>query len=805
VRRNVVIVCSLCLASTVARAQSISVSVDYTNDGFVFRGVDVSGNAYATNLADQSSEMWISTDNARSWSYAGATPDNADFKQMATLSTGTLISTTQNSSGDYNLARSPDQGKTWTNVLSLGQYQILSPHSIAELNGTVFLIEYQVFSDGNEPIVLWASTDDGQTWSARYTFQGHRHAHCVRADPSGALWAFFGDSIAQSGIYRSSNEGNTWTEVLAGEYALGDDAIFLSDGSALYGQDISNLPYEPFIVTLSPGGDLTNIYQLPGPAYSIQLTPEGGYLLGETFEPNDTVYAPGDTSAHLLGSPDGVSWRVLGGYPTADTTSYGRADVYWDLANGEVVLQLSNVTTLPSTAGYELLSVTVTGDSGGDADGGSPPDAGEAPDAGGPLDAGQPPDAGGGPVGGTDGGTRQEVTFSDSFSECPSQIDLSASWVTTGTWFCKSEHARGKSALGTALAQTPALTDTDVSAFVQLDSSVASGVIARWDRGDYYAARITEGAGVDLVRIEGGTTTELASVPETIADATSYRLELQVTGYDPVMLTVLFGGNSVITVSDTPGLVSGSAGLLSGSNAITQYLDFALSGSTGSSGPSGPTGVTGPTGATGSTGSTGPTGATGSTGPTGVTGPTGPTVTSFADTFETCTATSGLDSNWTTTGDWYCKAERARGASVAGLALADVLMPADQTASCLVQLTGSSAGDASGSGVVVRAYNGNFYAARAIEAGTLEIDRIDNGVITVLGSAPHSWTLNSSSRITLSVSGSNPVALSVSVNQVPLTSATDNSGGQLTTAGSPGLYSGSAVTSQFSNFEATSP
>jgi hypothetical protein len=437
-------------------------------------------------------------------------------------------------------------------------------------------------------------------------------------------------------------------------------------------------------------------------------------------------------------------------------------------------------------------------------------DAGPVSDDAGPVsvDAGPIGEDAGGPAGNADAGTPEEVTFSDSFSECSAQIDLSSSWATTGTWYCKSEHARGDSALGTALAQTAALTDTDVSSYVQLNSSAGSGIIARWDDGNYYAARITKGSGVDLVRVEGGTTTELASIPQTIDDSISYRLELQVTGDDPVMLSVLFNRTTVIIVSDTPGLASGNAGLLSGSNAITQFLDFTLSGSTGSAGASGPTGATGSTGATGPMGATGPTGSTGptgATGSTGVTGPTGPTVTSFSDTFATCTATSGLDSSWTTAGEWYCKAERARGGSVAGLALADVLMPADQTASCLVQLTGSSAGDASGSGVVVRAYNGHFYAARAIETGTLEIDRIDDGVITVLGSAPASWALNASSRIALSASGSNPVVLSAAVNQVPLTSATDSSSGQLTTAGSPGLYSGSAVLSQFSNFVATSP
>ena len=61
-------------------------------------------------------------------------------------------------------------------------------------NGTVYLLEYQSFSQDAVPITLHVSTDGGATWSNRFVFQTARHGHGLTADPSThVLWALFGD------------------------------------------------------------------------------------------------------------------------------------------------------------------------------------------------------------------------------------------------------------------------------------------------------------------------------------------------------------------------------------------------------------------------------------------------------------------------------------------------------------------------------------------------------------------------------------------------------------------------------------
>jgi membrane-associated protease RseP (regulator of RpoE activity) len=425
----------------------------------------------------------------------------------------------------------------------------------------VYLLEYQVFTTSSVPIELWASTDDGQTWSVRYTFQGHRHGHTIRVAPDGGLWAFFGDSDSQAGIYRSTDNGNSWTEVLAGPTALGDDAVFLSNGVALYGQDISNLPDLPYVVNLTSSGQLTDITRLPGPAYSIQLTPVGGYLMGETWEPNDTVYAPGDTSAHLLGSADGVHWSVLGAYPTSNTTDYGRADVYWALKSGEVVLTLSNVTTLSSTAGYELLRVQVSGGGGGSDAGSGGTDAGNE-------DAGS--------SGAPDAGTSE--SFSDTFANCTATSGLGSSFETTGIWYCKGGFGRSESAGGIALALISLAPDQSVTARVELTGVASgSGVIARETPNHFDLLRIESAGTLEIDRVDNGVFTPLTALSTSIQSDVFYRLELSVSGAGPVQLTATLNGTHVATVTDHGAYLSaGAAGLYGGSAARTQYNDVTI-------------------------------------------------------------------------------------------------------------------------------------------------------------------------------------------------------------------------------------
>ena len=322
-----VVLASVLVVAAAARAQDIPATVTWSDSHLDIRAVDPAGTAYALNLDGSFSQIWASTDDARTWTARGRDPLGYSFKFMTALADGTLLAEVQGGGG-FTITRSTDHGATWKHVLSLGQYEVLTPHIWAESRGTAYLLEYQSSTQASVPIRPWASTDSGATWSVRHTFEGHRHGHSIRVDPSGRLWAFFGDLDAQCTILRSSDGGTTWTTVLAGsQQARVADTVFLANVDILYKQDIPDLPASPHIIRMTPDGVQTDLGPLPGPSYSIHALPTGGFLLGETREPTGTVYAPNDVSAHLFGSADGTSWAELGAYPRIDAADYARADV----------------------------------------------------------------------------------------------------------------------------------------------------------------------------------------------------------------------------------------------------------------------------------------------------------------------------------------------------------------------------------------------------------------------------------------------------------------------------------------------
>ncbi len=332
-----------------------TISVAFTDAGHRLLAVDRAGTAYGVGLDDAAS--LLASDDGRTWSFRGTHPARAGFQVMAALSTGTLLADTTQSSG-HVLARSGDGGRTWTDVLPLLAYRMLTPHSVAELRGEVFLLEYQSFTGSDVPITLFASGDDGRTWAARAVFTDHRHGHGLMADPaSGALWLLFGDRTG--GTYLSLDAGATATLVRgAMDGGVLVDAVPTGDG-LLGGMDTLYQPLWPYVVAMSRSASYAQAAALPGPSYSIHRLSGGGYLVGAAREPGGDVYAAGDVSAHLLASSDGETFEDVLAWPRASDLSTARADVYWELATGEPVVELRNCAGFGAGgAGYVLLTVT---------------------------------------------------------------------------------------------------------------------------------------------------------------------------------------------------------------------------------------------------------------------------------------------------------------------------------------------------------------------------------------------------------------------------------------------------------------
>ena len=335
-------------------SRKMTLKVTLTNSSHEVLTVDSAGTVFAVKRGMGREFLWASTDNARSWQPRGSHPQGSSFQVMTSLKDGTLLADTLAQDGMHTLARSTDHGATWSDVLPLGLFRMLQPGNIRELHGTVYFGEYQVFTI-ESPIRIWASTDGGATWKVRATLTGRRHCHSLVADAEqGVLWAMMGD--ARGGLLRSVDAGVTWRAVVDGLRGVAVDGIITPPG-LLFGADTLYQPAFPSIRRVESNDEMIEMTRLPGPSYSVLQLRGGGYLMGTTRETGGDVYAPGDETAHVFMSADGRTWKEFMAYPRLLPDDYARADVYWQLPSGEVLLRLTNVHDIGT--GFQLLQSTL--------------------------------------------------------------------------------------------------------------------------------------------------------------------------------------------------------------------------------------------------------------------------------------------------------------------------------------------------------------------------------------------------------------------------------------------------------------
>jgi hypothetical protein len=328
--------------------------VVHTNTTHRFLAVAPSGTAYALQLDDSPSRLYVSTDGARTWTFRAQHPLGGAFHSLSALADGTLLATTLRG-GRASLSRSGDGGATWSEVLPLEPSGQLTHYELAELDGTVYLLQGQDLNS-----LLYASTDQGRTWRVRMSFRGHRLGRGLTADPAHhALWAFFGRTALQGGVFRSTDGGRSWTRVLSGQKGHGFKAAVLGDGSLLFGQGAPLLSPRPRILQLAPDGTYVEVASLTGPASSTYAVRGGGFVLGNACEPFRGCAPSDEVSAQVWASQDGLDWVQLLRYPRLAPGEEVRADVYHELPSGLLVLQLQNAEGFgPGGVGYQLLSLT---------------------------------------------------------------------------------------------------------------------------------------------------------------------------------------------------------------------------------------------------------------------------------------------------------------------------------------------------------------------------------------------------------------------------------------------------------------
>ncbi|MFB1480224.1 exo-alpha-sialidase [Corallococcus sp. RDP092CA] len=330
----------------------------FSNTTHEVLAVDGAGTVYALALDGSRSKLWASTDGGRTFSARGQGVGGASFWVMAALKNGTLLAQ-MSRSGSYHLERSTDGGRTWADVAALGSYRAMSPASFAQLGSTVFFLEYQTFTSANTPLRLWASTDGGATWTARATFQDHRHGTALYADATrNVLWATFGSSSAQAAVMRSTDGGRTWTKVMAGYAANAVTGTVLSGGELLLGQSTLYEPEHPKLLRVYASGRVDALMTLPGPAYSLAALAGRGYVLGTARADVGDVQPASDVYARLFTSTDGVAWTEARRYERATSGVLARAEVWGVLANGDLVVRAENLKGFGAGGkGFQVLRV----------------------------------------------------------------------------------------------------------------------------------------------------------------------------------------------------------------------------------------------------------------------------------------------------------------------------------------------------------------------------------------------------------------------------------------------------------------
>jgi len=329
--------------------------VEYSNPGYAVYGVDSRGVSYGVSgdTAHQN-ELYVSSDRARTWSPLYYFPEGWRIVLVRPLGHSTLLAGVLY--GDYQLWRSGDSGRTWAKVFGFpAQLGLLSPHSIAtDGHGRVYMAAYNYFKNfGNHRVPILRSTDDGRTWKVVDVVKTSRHAHCTSYDPyTGDVYVCFGDWGPQSQILRSTDRGQTWSVFIRGWNFRAVDIAF--DRRYVYfGQD--NQDHDS-IVRADKKTGATSIVRSNslGASYSALRLADGTFLIGETHEPQGSIYV-GQRTVHLYASRGGASWiDVLQMSIRPDSAGYSHIDAYYQYPDGSVPLLVSGYGTVVVRVGPPL-------------------------------------------------------------------------------------------------------------------------------------------------------------------------------------------------------------------------------------------------------------------------------------------------------------------------------------------------------------------------------------------------------------------------------------------------------------------
>jgi hypothetical protein len=265
-----------------------------------------------------------------------------------------------NSWNSSSINRSTDGGHTFSTVLHLEcGSRVYGTGSdggmIEDRNGNLYIGEY-----GDSVARIWKSTNQGAAWSLIVNWTATlnaRHIHALYCAYDGSIYASAGDDISPyffRAIFRSTDEGETWTKVLDRQ----PTTITGSSDTVFFGGDDNFIT----IFKTTDGSTFSDIFT-PG-VLGVNWDSE---IVGLYYSPNGILYASlrGDLSdpttySSIYASPDdGVSWALLKNQTEPHYTSMTYADGYLWFYDGSDV-QSYRMKDITKAECYELLYAPTT-------------------------------------------------------------------------------------------------------------------------------------------------------------------------------------------------------------------------------------------------------------------------------------------------------------------------------------------------------------------------------------------------------------------------------------------------------------
>jgi hypothetical protein len=223
------------------------------------------------------------------------------FHALAVLSGGELVAAVP---GAILTLRPGEKDFRITHAITRGTRPL---HITAVPGGTVYWGEY-FDNPQRDEVHIYASTDNGQTWSIAYAFPkgAIRHVHNIVHDPwANCLWILTGDYGNECRILRASLDLRHVEPLLQGNQQAravalvpGEDALYFSTDTPLE----SN-----FIYRLDRNGSLTRLASISGSSiYGCRAAKK--VFFSTMVEPSATNPDP---NVRIYGSSTGENWRPL--------------------------------------------------------------------------------------------------------------------------------------------------------------------------------------------------------------------------------------------------------------------------------------------------------------------------------------------------------------------------------------------------------------------------------------------------------------------------------------------------------------